>query len=221
MYILVAGCGRVGSQLATLLSAEGHDVVVLDTENDAFRRLGPSYNGETIVGNAFDPDDLRRAGIEKTDAFCAVTDLDNTNIMASQVAKRLFGVPKVIGRLYNPDRLATYQRLGLDMVCGTTMVARAIKDRVVTVGYDTIAIFPDGEVEVIQFEANRTLAGKRIRDIIIDGEFQPSCIIRAGKSLVATADTVIEERDLIVGSARAEAIPVLRKRFHLAENGGV
>ncbi len=99
MYVVIVGCGRVGSELAKLLSQEGHNVVVIDKEQRSFARLGHAFNGITLTGNGFDVELLKEAGIEKTDAFCAVTNGDNTNIMAAQVAKKIFKVPKVIARI--------------------------------------------------------------------------------------------------------------------------
>ncbi|MFA5338299.1 MAG: NAD-binding protein [Candidatus Omnitrophota bacterium] len=98
MYVIIVGCGRVGSELAKLLSNEGHDVVVIDKSPSSFDRLGGTFNGITLVGNGFDQDLLKSAGIEKADAFCTVTNGDNTNLISAQVAKKIFNVPKVIAR---------------------------------------------------------------------------------------------------------------------------
>jgi len=107
MNIIVVGCGRVGSQLATMLSVEGHNVIVIDRDENAFRRLGTTFNGVTIKGLGFDEDVLEGAGIREADVFAAVTDLDNTNLMAAEVARKLFGVKHAVARLYNPVRERT------------------------------------------------------------------------------------------------------------------
>jgi len=99
MYVIIVGCGRVGSELAKLLSAEGHNVVVIDKNRESFDRLGKSFNGITLLGNGFNLELLREVGIKGADAFCAVTNGDNTNLIAAQVAKKIFGVPKVIARV--------------------------------------------------------------------------------------------------------------------------
>ena len=112
MYIIVIGCGRVGAQLASFLSGEGHDVVVIDTNPKAFRRLGAVFNGKTFVGVGFDIELLKKAGAEKADAVAVVTDLDNTNIMVAQVAKKIFNISKVITRLVSPSvTLTSYSYL--------------------------------------------------------------------------------------------------------------
>ena len=118
MYIIIVGCGRVGSELAKLLSREGHDVVVIDKNPDAFARLGNSFNGISLIGNGFDLRLLRQAGIEKADIFCALTNGDNTNLIAAQVAKKIFKIPKVIARVYDPQRASIYAAFGAVVVLG-------------------------------------------------------------------------------------------------------
>jgi len=98
MNAIVVGCGRVGSQLATMLSVEGHNVTVIDRDEDAFRRLGSTFNGVTVKGLGFDEEVLDEAGIREADVFAAVTDLDNTNLMAAEVARKIFHVPHVVAR---------------------------------------------------------------------------------------------------------------------------
>lgn len=131
MNVVVMGCGRVGARVATNLSNNGHDVSVVDTDSRAFQRLPPDFRGETIIGTGIDEDVLRSAGIESAHAFIAVTNGDNRNIMAAQVAKMVFNVPEVICRIYDPVREDTYRRLGLTTVCPTTTVSAMILDHVI------------------------------------------------------------------------------------------
>jgi len=123
LKIVILGCGRVGSTLATMLDQEGHEVSVIDFISDSFQRLSPDFRGETIQGNGVDEEILIRAGIKDADAFAAVTNGDNRNIMASQIAKEIFHVKKVVCRIYDPIRQATYNMLGLDTICPTTIGA--------------------------------------------------------------------------------------------------
>jgi len=127
MRVIILGCGRVGATLAQMLDEEGHDVTIVDLSIDAFRRLSPEFKGTAVVGTGIDEDVLRRAGIEQAEVFVAVTNGDNTNIMASQVAKVGFGVPKVVVRIYDPVREETYRKLGLDTMCPTILGALRIK----------------------------------------------------------------------------------------------
>lgn len=128
MKIVILGCGRVGATLANIMDQAGHDVSVVDYSSDAFQRLHPDFSGETIVGNGVDEEVLIRAGIQDADAFAAVTNGDNRNIMASQIAKDIFNVKKVVCRIYDPIRESTYHELGLETICPTLVGAKMISE---------------------------------------------------------------------------------------------
>jgi trk system potassium uptake protein TrkA len=127
MNIIVLGCGRTGAYLAVKLSAAGHQVTVIDKNSAAFARLGPGFAGPVVIGTGIDEDVLRRAGIQAADALLAVTDADNTNIMAAQVARDIFGVRTVICRIYDPLREAIFRDLGLETICPTLWAAERIQ----------------------------------------------------------------------------------------------
>lgn len=130
MNIVILGCGRVGATLATMLDRDGHTVSVIDQKGDSFQRLANEFGGDLIVGNGVDEDVLLRAGIKKADAFIAVTDGDNRNIMASQIAREIFHVQRVMCRIYDPIREETYRGLGLETICPTIMGAQVFFDAV-------------------------------------------------------------------------------------------
>jgi trk system potassium uptake protein len=131
MKVIIMGCGRVGARIASILDHNGHDVSIIDTDSRAFRRLASDFGGETIIGTGIDDDVLRAAGIERADAFIAVTNGDNRNIMAAQVARNIFNVPEVVCRIYDPVREDTYRRLGLTTVCPTTTISALVLDHVI------------------------------------------------------------------------------------------
>jgi len=131
MKVVVMGCGRVGARVASILDHNGHDVTVIDTNAIAFRRLSPEFGGDTVLGTGIDEDVLKSAGIEHANAFIAVTNGDNRNIMAGQVARTMFDVRDVIVRIYDPVREDTYRRLGLSTVCPTTTMSAIIIDQVI------------------------------------------------------------------------------------------
>lgn len=131
MNVVIMGCGRVGAQLAAMLSEDGHKVTILDTEPYSFRRLPANFQGEALVGDGTDEDNLRRAGIEEADAFVAVTQGDNHNVMAAQIAKHVFNVPKVVCRIYDPLREELYHTLGLETISPTTVGAKLLHDVIV------------------------------------------------------------------------------------------
>jgi trk system potassium uptake protein TrkA len=125
--VLILGCGRVGSTLARQLSNAGHDVTIIDLTSDSFRRLGPKFKGHRIVGTGLDQDTLIQAGIRTSDIFVAVTQGDNSNIMAAQIARDVFDVPRVIARIYDPIRSQAYRELGITTLCTTTLAAHMIR----------------------------------------------------------------------------------------------
>ena len=131
MKVVVMGCGRVGARVSSILDHNGHDITVIDTNAIAFRRLSPEFGGDTILGTGIDEDVLKSAGIETADAFIAVTNGDNRNIMAGQVARTIFDVANVIVRIYDPVREDTYRRLGLSTVCPTTTISALIIDQAI------------------------------------------------------------------------------------------
>jgi trk system potassium uptake protein TrkA len=131
MYVVIMGCGRVGARLANLLADAGHEVTILDVNSQAFWRLGPDFKGTSLVGNGIDVDILRRAGIERADAFVACTQGDNRNIMASQIARHIFKVPKVVTRVYDPIRQDTFADLGLETISPTVLGANAFMEALV------------------------------------------------------------------------------------------
>ena len=122
------GCGRVGADLAAMLDREGHEVTVLDRSPDAFRRLPPEFGGHRVVGNGIDQEVLARIGVAEMDAFVSVTQGDNRNVMAAQMAKHLFGVPRVVCRIYDPIREEIYHGLGLETISPTLVGARLLKE---------------------------------------------------------------------------------------------
>ncbi len=138
MKVVILGCGRVGAALAKQMAGEGHDVTIIDRDTGAFRRLGTRFKGTKVVGPGTDVDVLRRAGVEGADAFFSVTDGDNRNIMAAQIAKNVFNVPRVLTRLYDPNRAQAYQEMGIQTICTTAIATGLLHDMALGV--------PDGDL---------------------------------------------------------------------------
>jgi len=130
MKVVIMGCGRVGARLAGLLDIEGHSITILDTDTYSFRRLPAEFAGTALVGDGMDEEALKKAGIEKADAFVAVTQGDNRNIMAAQIAKHLFNVPRVLCRIYDPLRRELFNSLGIEALSPTTTFAQMLKDKI-------------------------------------------------------------------------------------------
>lgn len=127
--IVIMGCGRVGGKLASMFDAAGHKVTVLDLDAYSFRRLPPTFSGTALIGNGTDEEMLRKAGIEDASAFIALTQGDNRNVMAAQIAKHIFKVPRVICRIYDPLRKDIYEQLGLESISPTEVFADLLFNR--------------------------------------------------------------------------------------------
>ncbi|MCX5703642.1 MAG: TrkA family potassium uptake protein [Candidatus Omnitrophica bacterium] len=214
MNIIIVGCGRVGSELAKLLSSEGHNVVVIDRSQASFERLGGTFNGLTIAGNGFDLKLLKQAGIEKADAFCAVTNGDNTNLISAQVAKKIFKVPKVLARVYDPQRAYIYISLGLDIISGTILFAAMLRDKIIESRFSSYLI-ETKELGVIEIEVKNNLIGKSIQDINIPGEFLVVAIRRMEGIVIPEPGTVLKAKDILMAVVKVTSLEKVRAKFHL------
>ncbi len=214
MYVIIVGCGRVGSELAKLLSNEGHDVVVIDKTPASFERLGGTFNGLTMAGNGFDLELLKQVGIEKADAFCAVTNGDNTNLISAQVAKKIFKVPKVFARIYDPQRAHIYAALGLDIISGTILFAAMLRDKVIESRFSSYLI-ETKELGVIEIEIKDNLVGKIIQEINIPGEFLVVAIRRLDGVIIPEPQTTLKAKDVLMGVVKVASLRKIKERFSL------
>jgi len=130
MKIIIMGCGRVGARLASLLDEDGHKVTILDNDTYSFRRLPASFSGTALYGNGTDEESLKKAGIEESDVFVAVTQGDNRNVMACQIAKHVYKVPRVVCRIYDPLREEMYSALGLESISPTKIFAQLLREKI-------------------------------------------------------------------------------------------
>ena len=216
MYVIIVGCGRVGAELAKLLSGEGHDVVVIDKKQEAFKRLGDTFNGLTMVGNGFDLALLKQVGIEKANAFCAVTDGDNTNLISAQVAKKIFSVPKVFAQVYDPQRAHIYASLGLDIISGTMLFSAMLRDKIIESRFSSYLI-ESKDLGVMEIEAKNDLVGKTIQDINIPGDFIVVALRRMQGVLIPEPKTVLKNKDILMGVVKVSSLQAVREKFHLGE----
>ncbi len=203
MYIIVIGCGKVGSGFAEAMSQEGHDVVIVDNDAAALEKLSPSFTGLKVTGVPIDQDVLKRAGIERADAFAAVTPDDNINIMACQIAKELYKVKRVIARIYNPERESVFHQFGLDTICPTNISVDVIRSIILnetlperyTVGSNTITFHhrsagPD--------------QGRKVRELPLRPNERLFGILRRNDFLFSAPDLVLEKGDSLVISAKID-----------------
>ncbi len=214
MYVVIVGCGRVGAELAKLLSSEGHNVVVIDKNPASFERLGGAFNGLTMTGNGFDVALLKQIGIEKTDAFCAVTNGDNTNLVSAQVAKKIFKVPKVFARVYDPQRAHIYSALGLDVISGTILFAAMLRDKIIESRFSSYLI-ETKELGVIEIDVNDDLVGKTIQDVNMPGEFLVVALRRLQGVIIPEPQTVLKAKDVLMAAVKVASLDKIKEKFNL------
>ena len=212
MYVIIVGCGRVGSELAKLLSSEGHNVVVIDRSPKSFDRLGRAFNGVTLVGNGFDVELLKQAGIAQADAFCSVTNGDNSNIVAAQAAKKIFKVPKVIARVYDPSRADIYKSLGLDILSGTILFASMLRDKIIESRFSSYLI-ESKDVGVLEIEVDEAMAGKTAGEISLPGELMVVMIKGIKGVVLPEPKTKLHKNDVLMAVVKTESLDKVRKRF--------
>ncbi len=202
MLIVIAGCGRVGSDLAMSLSEAGHDVSVVAADEQRLARLGTSFNGRTEVGLAYDVRTLRRADIEFADAFIAVTPNDNANLMAVQLAKQVFGVPRTIARLDDPARADAYRALDVDYVAGAHLISRVIQEQIVEDEFSYHVTFSSGDVEIVEMGIGPQGDGVTVSEFEIAGRLRVAAVRREGRTLIPEDDFRLSEGDLVVAAAK-------------------
>ncbi len=213
MRYLIVGCGRVGSNLAKLLVADKHDVVVVDENPAAFKRLGNRFAGQVEVGTGIDYDVLKRAGAERADGFVAVTDGDNRNVMASLIAQKMFRIPKIVCRIYDPPRGQLYRELGIETFSPTTIGAQIIRDRLQDKAYASQPSFDFGKLSSLIATVSRAQAGKKIGEVEIDGKIRIAAIRRMGSVVVASPNEVLTEGDEINAIVAPEALSQFAAAF--------
>lgn len=197
MKVIIMGCGRIGSRVATLLSEQGHDVVVIDHDNNAAGRLSASFKGRLVKGVGFDRDVLKEAGIEQADAFVAASSSDNANIVAARIARNVFRVPRVVTRLYDPLRAEIYERLGLTTISSSAWGAQRIVQVLSHPEVDVIDSFGHGEVSLIRLEAPPNLIGQRAAHLNVPGECMLIAITREDTAFVPVSGTEIQAGDIL------------------------
>ncbi|MFH1413621.1 MAG: TrkA family potassium uptake protein [Candidatus Omnitrophota bacterium] len=209
MYVIIVGCGRVGAELAQLLSSEGHNVVVVDKNRSAFDRLGNTFNGLTSVGNGFDLELLKQVGAEKADAFCAVTNGDNTNLICAQVAKTIFKIPKVLTRVYDPQRAHIYSALGLDIISGTVLFASMLRDKIIESRFSSYLI-ETKDLSILEIEVKDKLVGKSVLEINVPGELLVAAIKRIHEIIIPDSHTVVQEKDSLMAVVKVSSLDKIK-----------
>jgi trk system potassium uptake protein TrkA len=197
VHVVIMGCGRVGSTLAHTLEARGHSVAVIDQNSDAFRRLGPDFAGTTVTGVGFDDDVLRQAGVERADAFAAVSSGDNSNIISARLARETFGVSRVAARIYDQRRAEVYERLGIPTVATVRWTADRMLRHLVPEGNVEIFRDPTSTVSIVEVPVHKDWTGRSLEDLENAVGARTAYLQRFGIGTLPTASTVIQEGDQV------------------------
>lgn len=212
--IIIVGCGRVGSQLANMLSRSDNNVTVIDREASSFANLGRDFNGATIQGVGFDEDVLVRAGIEDCDVVASVTQLDNTNLMVAEVADKLYHVPHVVARMHNPSHERAFSLLGIDFACGTTLAAEAIYSKIIAGNDYHMQTFGDCEVIRCTLDLHAPQRNSiRVSQLERPHGIRVIAFERADGSVssIPTADSILYHGDTILVCLRKEFLPAFQQ----------
>ncbi|GIM94081.1 potassium channel family protein [Paractinoplanes toevensis] len=197
MHVVIMGCGRLGSTLAQKLEERGHSVAVIDQNSDAFRRLGSDFAGTTVTGIGFDRDVLRSAGIERADAFAAVSSGDNSNIISARLARETFGVSRVVARIYDARRAQVYERLGIPTVATIRWAADRMFRHLVPEG--TVEVFrdPTSVVSIVEVPLHRDWVGLTLKSLEDETGARVAYLMRFGMGTLGTPSTVIQDGDQV------------------------
>src|SRR5690349_4732298 len=205
------GCGRTGSTLAQMVEDRGHTVAVVDQNPDAFRRLGAHFEGRRVVGPGFDRDTLTEAGIEDAYAFAAVSNGDNSNILAARVARETFGVEHVVARIYDPGRAEVYQRLGIPTVATVRWTSDQMLRRLLPQGHVPELTDPSGTIVVAEVTVNPAWVGHRITALEEATGARTAYLTRLGTGILPAKDTVFQEGDLLHLATMASDLPEVER----------
>jgi trk/ktr system potassium uptake protein len=197
VHLVIMGCGRVGSSLARGLEKRGHTVAVIDVNPDAFRRLGPEFDGKTVKGVGFDREVLVEAGIENADGFAAVSSGDNSNILSARVVRETFDVHNVVARIYDPGRAEVYERLGIPTVATVRWAADQVLRRLLPAGSEPQWRDPSGSVRLLEVFVDRSWVGRTVGQIEEATSARVPFLFRLGAGIVPKTATVFQDGDLV------------------------
>jgi len=215
MHVVIGGYGRVGRYLATMLEERGHTVAVIDRTEAAFAGRGPDIRGRRISGEVFDRSTLEKAGIERADAYAAVTSGDNSNIVSARIARERFNVPCVVARIYDPRRAIIYERFGIPTVSSVNWSSAMLLATILEPGVKTATVYGGGEVVTITADASTHLTGRRITEVDYPGKFHITAIVRGGVAILPEPRTELTKGDRLSITVTRDALPELKKLLDL------
>jgi trk system potassium uptake protein TrkA len=201
VHVVIMGCGRVGSALAGQLERLGHEVAVIDRSSQAFRRLSPDFRGLQVIGEGYHRDVLVEAGVERAEAFAAVSSGDNSNIISARVARETFGVERVVARIYDAKRAAVYERLGIPTVATVPWSTDRLMRMLLPDGVATAWREPSGTVAILPLPVHEEWVGRPVRELEAATGARVSFIVRFGTGVLPRGDTVVQAEDTVYVAA--------------------
>ncbi|MGH3433105.1 MAG: potassium channel family protein [Thermocrispum sp.] len=201
MHVVIMGCGRVGSSLASALERLGHEVAVIDKDRESFRRLSTDFRGEQVVGIGFDRDVLIKAGIKRAGAFAAVSNGDNSNIISARVAKETFDVGHVVARIYDQKRAAVYERLGIPTVATVPWTTDRLLRTLLPEGVASDWRDPTGSVALVQLPLHEAWVGRSVHELQETTGARVAFVMRFGTGVLPDAKTVLQADDVVYAAA--------------------
>jgi trk system potassium uptake protein TrkA len=209
MRVILVGCGRVGSELTVQLGRAGHEVTIIDKRKTAFDRLPPGFNGRTIVGLGFDRDVLEEAGVKEADAFVAVTNGDNSNIVSARVAREYYHVPKVIARIYDPRRAEIYERLNIPTVATTTWGVKQIMLMLTHPREEIKESLAGGDLFRMRLNVPDHLVGTAVGQLNVQGKIMVVGVDRGGHGFIPVASSTFQDGDVAQLVLQKDAVDTL------------
>lgn len=198
MKTLIIGCGRVGSRLATTLTARGDRVTVIDPDAGALERLGPDFGGRALVGDGCDRGVLDRAGVDHADGLAVVTGSDEVNAVVARLGATTFAVPRVVARIYDPAKAEIYRRLGVQTICPITWGSARLAELLTLSELTPVASLGAGQVEIVEATIPALLEGRPVSELTVPGETSVVAITRGGTTLLAgSTSTRLEAGDVV------------------------
>lgn len=201
MYVVIMGCGRVGSSLVASLERLGHEVAVIDRDAQSFRRLAPEFRGKQVVGQGFHREVLVEAGVEKAGAFAAVSSGDNSNIIAARVARETFGIEHVVARIYDEKRAAVYERLGIPTIATVPWSTDRLMRMILPDGVASAWREPSGTVAILPLPVHEDWIGHAVTELEAVGRCRVAFIVRFGTGVLPRPDTVVQADDTLYVAA--------------------
>ena len=205
------GCGRVGATLAQSLEARGHSVAIIDQNPEAFRRLDAEFTGKRVTGLGFDRQTLVQAGVEDAYAFAAVSDGDNSNILAARVVRETYGVTNVVARIYDPHRAEIYQRLGIPTVATVRWTSDQVLRRMLPMGATDEFRDASGQILMAQMDVHPAWIGTTVATVEEATGARVAYLTRYGDGVLPTATSVLQENDLLHVLVQATDLPKVER----------